>query len=68
VLITCLGAIVLSFFETALLPSGYGLFAVMSGAAFFEDGSIPWIGVAVSLALTAGLLHAAAAQLVKRDF
>jgi hypothetical protein len=68
VLITCFGAVLLQIFENGVLPAGYGVFAVMSGATYFEDGSFPWIGMVVSVALTAGLLYAATAQLAKRDF
>jgi hypothetical protein len=68
VLITCFGAIVLSFFENTLLPSGYGLFGVMSGEAYFQTGALPWLGAFVSVALTAALIYLAATHLAKRDF
>src|SRR4029077_5274138 len=51
-----------------LLPGGYGLFATMSGRAFYYYGTVPWLGLIASAALTAALLYAAAAQLARRDF
>jgi hypothetical protein len=67
-LITGFVAIVWSFFENTLLPSGYGLFGVMSGDAYFRTGALPWLGASVSVALTAGLIYLAATHLAKRDF
>lgn len=66
-LMTCFGAIALGFAETAL-PSGYGVFALMSGETYFLTGSLPWIGWLASLALTALLILGAARELVYRDF
>jgi hypothetical protein len=68
VLITCFGAMVWMFFEQTLLPNGYGLFGVMSGAPYHETGSVPWIGAFVDVALTAALIYLAATHLAKRDF
>lgn len=65
-LLTCGAALVVGLGEYAF-PTG-GLFAVMSGQRYFETGSLPWLGLLVSLALCAALLHAARRQLVNRDF
>ena len=66
-LLTCLVAMGLSFGALAL-PSGYGLFEVMSAESYFRGGSLPWAGWLISVALTAALLYAAAAQVARRDF
>jgi hypothetical protein len=66
-LLTCLVALVIGTAELAL-PNRYGLFDVMSAAEYFRGGSLPWIGLLVSAAVTAGLLYAAAANIERRDF
>jgi hypothetical protein len=65
-LLTCAAALALGA-AGYVLPSG-GLFAVMSAQRYFETGSLPLLGLAVSLALTAALFYAAHAKLVHRDF
>lgn len=65
-LLTCAAALVVGLGEY-VFPNG-GLFAVMSGQRYFETGSLPWLGLLVSIALCAVLLHAARTRLVKRDF
>ena len=67
VLLTCLAALGLAIGET-FIPNVYGPFEVMSGESYFYDGSLPWGGLLVSVLLTAALLYAAAAQVVRRDF
>jgi len=66
-LLTTVVALVLACADF-LLPAGYGLFATMSGRTFYYYGTVPWLGLIASAALTAALLYAAAAQLARRDF
>jgi hypothetical protein len=66
-LLTCALAFAIGIGEL-VLPSQYGLFDVMSAATYFRGGSLPWLGVIVSAAATAGLLYAAAANVERRDF
>jgi hypothetical protein len=40
----------------------------MSGRRYFETGSLPWLGLLVSVALCAGLLQGARTRLASRDF
>ena len=65
-LLTCLVAMGLSLGELALRADG--LFTLMSAEAYFRGGSLPWVGLLISVALTAALLYAAAAQVARRDF
>ena len=66
-LLTVVAAVVLAFLEYAV-PAGYGLFAAMSGRAYYHGGAVPWVSLLVSAVLTFALLYAAAAQLARRDF
>jgi hypothetical protein len=45
-----------------------GLFRVMSGHVYFESGSLPWIGLTSSAALSMALLYGAAANVARKDF
>jgi hypothetical protein len=65
-LLTCGAALVVGLSEYAF-PNG-GLLAVMSGRRYFETGSLPWLGLLVSVALCAGLLQGARTRLASRDF
>lgn len=47
---------------------GYGVFRMMSGAAWFQTRDIPWPGLLASLAAGGGLLWCAAINTVRRDF
>lgn len=51
-----------------LFPRGYGLFTATTGRGYYYDGTLPWLSLIVSAALTLALLYAAAAQLARRDF
>jgi hypothetical protein len=65
-LLTCAAALVVGTVDY-VLPSG-GLFAVMSAQLYFETGSLPLIGLLVSVAASAALLYAARWKLTHRDF
>jgi len=45
-----------------------GLFKVMAGRHYFESGSLPWIGLTSSAALSVALLYGAAANVARKDF
>ena len=65
-LLTCLVAIGAGVAEQILVIDG--LFAVMSAESYFLEGSLPWVGLLVSVVLTLALLYAAAANVARRDF
>jgi hypothetical protein len=65
-LLTCGAALVIGV-AGYVLPSG-GLFAVMSAQGYFETGSLPLLGLAASLAVTAALLYAARSKIAHCDF
>ncbi len=46
----------------------FGVFHLMSGAAYFETGSMPWIAILVAAAASAALVAGAAATLARREF
>jgi len=46
----------------------YSLFRVMSGETYFRTGALPWIGLLVSAAISAGLVYAATMNTERRDF
>jgi hypothetical protein len=68
-LLACTVAFVLATLEFVfgdLAP--YGLFRVMSAESYFRTGSLPWLGVATSAAISAGVLYGAARNFARRDF
>jgi hypothetical protein len=67
-LVTCLAAVVLAMCEYVPALSPFGLFRIMSAATYFRQGSVPWIGLLVCIALSGALLRAAATNLARRDF
>jgi hypothetical protein len=67
-LLTCFGAIALGVAEGQVFGEHGGLFAVMSAQGYFEGGSPPWIGLLVSAVVTAVLVHAASANVARRDY
>jgi len=68
-MLTLLVAIVLALAEGFAEPvSRFGIFTAMSGDAFFRSGTIPWLPLAVSVALSAAMLWAAARNIAVRDF
>lgn len=66
-LLSCAAAVAWAMVENAVFD-GDGLFALMSADDYFRNGSVPWIGLLVSVALTAALLLAAAANVARRDY
>ena len=48
--------------------AGIGFFDVMSAVDYFTGESFPWLGLVACVALTTGLLYAAAANVERRDF
>jgi hypothetical protein len=46
----------------------YGFFRVMSGWTYFRTGSLPWVGLLVSAAISAALLYSASRNVARKDF
>ena len=68
-LIVLCAAVVLSVaeqFSPAL--ERYGLFRVMSAEQYFRSGTLPWLGLLISAALSAALLYAATRRIARQDF
>ena len=59
-------AIVVSLVESQLALNGP--FRVMSGAAYFTGGAIPWVGLVLCAAVATALLYGAAFNLSRQDF
>jgi ABC-2 type transport system permease protein len=66
-LTTCAVALVLGI-GAALFPSLGGPFAVMSAESYFRDGSVPWLGLLISIAVSLVLLYSAARHVENCDF
>jgi hypothetical protein len=68
-LITCSIAIVLSGCEAVVREfQPYGIFRLMSAERYFEGGGVPWVGLLLSSAVSAGLIYVAAGNLARKDF
>jgi hypothetical protein len=68
-LVTCGIAVVVALGEQALRGEmDYGIFHVMSGETYFLTGHLPWIGLSVSVAISAALLYGAANAVAAHDF
>lgn len=65
VLIAIAIACVAGFFEARL--ELHGLFRVMSGHSYFESGSLPWLGLISSSALSMALLYGASLNVARKD-
>ncbi|RPI62295.1 MAG: hypothetical protein EHM50_04240 [Lysobacterales bacterium] len=63
-LLTCAGAVAIGVF----VPYDHGLFRAMGGSSYFFSGTLAWPELLVSAAGAAGLVWAAAARIVRRDF
>jgi len=59
-------AIVLGLIETEL--NLYGFYRVMTGWTYYRTGSLPWVGLSVSAAISAALLTRAASNIARKDF
>jgi ABC-2 type transport system permease protein len=46
----------------------YGLFAVMSGEAYFRTGALPWVGLLACTTASAAMLYGAIANFLRQDF
>jgi len=51
-----------------ILDARNGLFGVMSGAAYFRSGRVPWIGLLLAASASAAMVWGAARNLARRDF
>jgi ABC-2 type transport system permease protein len=46
----------------------YSIFRVISAERYFRTGSLPWLGLIASAAISAGVVYAAARNFARRDF
>jgi hypothetical protein len=68
-LIACSIAIVLAGCEAVVREfQPYGIFRLMSAERYFEGGGLPWLGLLLSSAASAGLVYVAAGNLARKDF
>jgi hypothetical protein len=68
-LLACTVAFALAMAELVFRDlAPYSLFRVMSAESYFRTGSLPWLGVAASAAISAGVLYGAARNFARRDF
>lgn len=67
-IVLCAAALLGLFEQVVRGMSRYSLFGIMSGEAYYRSGSVPWIGLLASAALSALLFHAATRNLARRDF
>lgn len=68
-LIALAAAMVLNFTEQGLRENApLGLFRVMSGETYFDNGQVPWLGLLGSTLTAAALLYAAVLNTARRDF
>jgi len=68
-LLACTVAIALAMSEFVFRDlAPYSLFRVMSAESYFRTGSLPWLGIAASAAISAGVLYGAARTFARRDF
>ena len=61
-------AFILAIVEAFGDLSGYGIYTVMSGDAYFRTGAVPWGGLLASAAASAALLYGAVVNVTNRDF
>jgi len=60
-------AFAISLFEQLLNPQ-YGIYHVMHGETYFRSGHLPWLGLILSIAVSASLFYGAVVQMKRRDF
>jgi len=68
VLIACIVAAALGMLEYVPAISPYGIFHVMNGETYYRHAGVPWIGLLISIGISAALLRTAAVTLAHRDF
>lgn len=69
ILLTCAAAVLLAGLEFALRDMSIaGVFSVMTGQRYFQSGQIPWLGGAICMVVSAGLLLLAERSLERHDF
>jgi len=67
--ITIAAAMVLGLVEqVARTVAPYGIFALMAGERYFRTARVPWLGLAVVAALSAGIIYSAAINITRRDY
>jgi ABC-type transport system involved in multi-copper enzyme maturation permease subunit len=68
-LIACAAAIVVAVGEEVFRElAPIGIFRVMTAESYFRSGQLPWLGLAVSAALSAAMLYAAALNFNRQDY
>ena len=68
-LIALAAAIVLALCEQVSRDfARYGIFRVMSGEEYFRNGAVPWLGLAITAALSAAMVYGAFVNIERRDF
>lgn len=68
-LIVLCGAVLLAFCEAVFRDlAPYGLFGTMSGELYFRRGELPWVGLLVSILLSATFLYASTRNIARQDF
>lgn len=68
-LIVACGAACVSFAEQLVRGlSRYSLFGVMSAESYFRDGTLPWVGLAVTASASAAMLYLATVNMSRHDF
>lgn len=65
-MLIALGAAIVLAILQAAIPSG--LYEVMRGERYFRSGTLPWLGLLLSAALSAAMLWAAARNVARRDY
>lgn len=58
----------LALLELSPAVAPFGVFHTMSAESYLEGNGLPWAGLGISVAASAALLYAAAANLKRRDF
>ena len=61
-------ALYLPFFRSLGMRPWWNILGVMAGESYFYHGRIPWLGLSISLAISALMLFAAARIYERRDF
>jgi len=61
-------AVAMGVFEQVFRDWPLGILRVMSAEAYFRHGTVPWLGLVVSGALSAALLFVATRNLARQDF